>query len=233
MRLDDYGDDHTGSWGYNNGNEFQGARGGLEPITDTGQSGLALTADFSAGGRYVGLRRKLGVDGVRRTQMVRFRVRTTDVTEFSVRFVDETGQCHQRGGLKLNTDGKWQTIELDPLKIAGGEHWAGANDGQWHGALSFLELMLNTRSSASKSMKLELTDLHVEAIVEADVASTAWTESFETKDATQRWQIEGDVQTAMEDDNSVLQLSRTLDGIRNATAATGPSLTAIWCWPSR
>ncbi len=225
VRLDDFANGSTGSWGYNNGNEFKGARGGLKPLTDNKEtSGLEFTADFSSGGRYVGVRRKIGVEGVDRTKNVRFQARTTDVSQFSVRLVDETGQCHQRHGLKLTTDGEWQKVELDPQKISGGEHWGGANDGKWHGALSYIELMLNTRSSKEGPMKLELSDLHSEIVVEAAVANAAWSESFNSGQDSEGWQFKGEVRLADDSGNNVLRLSRTLDGIRNVTAAIGPRL---------
>ncbi|MCC9600301.1 hypothetical protein LOC67_06985 [Stieleria sp. JC731] len=228
VRLDDFNEGSTGSWGYNNGDEFKGARGGLVTLSaaqaESGDTpGLKLSADFSAGGRYVGARRSVGTDGVRQTKMVRFKVRTSDVEQVSVRLVDETGQCHQRGGIELNADGRWHTIELDPLQISGGEHWAGANDGKWHGALSFVELMLSERSSSQKSMSLELADLHVENIVEADVANAAWSESFDSADTLKAWDTSGDVTSHSTDGNGSLRLHRSLDGIRNGTSAAGPS----------
>ena len=139
-----------------------------------------------------------------------------------MRLVDETGQCHQRGGLKLTADGKWHVVELDPLKISGGEHWAGANDGKWHGGLKLIELMLSTGSSTNKSMSLELADLHVETIVEAGVASAAWSESFDSTKAATTWQLQGDVKTQSTDTNAALRLHRSLNEIRTATSALGP-----------
>ncbi len=228
VRLDDFSAANTGSWEYNNGNEFKGARGGLQALaaTETGpleEPALSLSADFTGGGRYVGLRRRVGVDGVRQTRMLRFKARTSEVSQFSVRLVDETGQCHQRHGLKLKADGQWQTVELDPQKISGGEHWSGANDGKWHGALSYIELMLNGRSSNDKKMSLELADLHVDTVVEADVTTTAWSESFEAPGVNSGWQLQGDVKTHAVKGNTSLRLHRSLEDIRTATSATGPA----------
>ncbi|MCA8988340.1 MAG: hypothetical protein KDA78_11895 [Planctomycetaceae bacterium] len=222
MRLDDVSETETGSWNYNNGDEFQGAKGGLTPIVTEHGPGLALQADFSAGGRYVGVRRNIGTNGVKQTSMVRFQARSDQLKQYSVRLVDETGQCHQRGGLQFPADGKWHEVTLDPLKISGGEHWGGADDGQWHGALQLIEIMLSTGSAEKSPIKLELTDLHADVIIEAQESGMAWNCDFAS---SENWKTSGDVSVVKEGENSVLQLSRSLENLPTQTTATGPSFS--------
>ncbi|MEZ6123030.1 MAG: hypothetical protein R3C49_07630 [Planctomycetaceae bacterium] len=219
IRLDDFLPTGTAPWEYNNGDEFPGARGTLS-VTSDHPKGLQLKADFSNGGRYVGLRRHLKTAGITNTARVRFQARSTSVNRFSVRFVDETDQCHQRGGLPMVADGQWHDVELVAEKIAGGEHWSGANDGKWHGALKLVELMLSTGSSDTPSMQLELRNLIADVTVEAQETSEAWTPSLASPDG---WQTEGSVSVgAFFDADRGLVLKRTLEERQTPTVAVSP-----------
>ncbi|QDU76690.1 hypothetical protein Pan97_37450 [Bremerella volcania] len=217
IRLDDLGEEGTGTWQYNNGNEFPGAKGSLAAIegpTD-GQSSLRLSANFSGGGRYVGARNRLAALDVKQTNAIRLQVRSSEVKEFSLRLVDSSDQTHQRHGLTMVADGQWQAMTIDPVKIAGGEHWGGANDSKWHGAVKLIEVMLNARSSDSPSMNLDLGDIRMEAIVEGQRSSHVWKEAFEGD--VSNWQSEGDASM-----HSQLTLRRTLGKLQQPTLATSP-----------
>lgn len=227
--LNDMSADSTGSWQYNNGNEFKGAQGGLttHKLNDQKVS-MKLSANFSEGGAYVGARRHIGTHRVKTTKMVRFQARTESVESYSVRLVDETGQCHQRGGLMLSTDGQWQTVELDPLKISGGEHWGGADDGQWHGAIKLIEIMLSKRSSQSEDMAFEMSDLQVDSIVEAQQSASAWEDSF---DQLQGWGLQGAIDLTDQKEGTALTLHRTLETLRQPTVAISPQFeVAAGAW---
>ncbi|WDI40672.1 hypothetical protein [Bremerella sp. P1] len=217
IRLDELGEEGTGTWQYNNGNEFPGAKGSLVRIEGPAdeQPALRLSADFSAGGRYVGTRNRLGHLDVKQTKAIHLQVLSDEVKEFSLRLVDSSDQTHQRHGIKMVADGQWHTMTIDPAKIAGGEHWGGANDGQWHGAVKLIEVMLNGRSSDSPSMHLDMGDIRMEAIVEGQRSSHVWNEDFETQAAD--WQSEGDVTL-----ESQLTLRRTLEKLQQSTLATSP-----------
>lgn len=220
IRLDELGEDGTGPWQYNNGSEFPGAKGSLTVVegpTD-GKQSLRLNADFSGGGRYVGTRNSLASLDINLTEAIDLQVRSEEVKEFSLRLVDSSNQTHQRHGIKMVADGNWHAVTIDPDKIAGGEHWGGANDGKWHGAVKLIEVMLNGRSSDAPSMTLDLGDIRMNAIVEGQRSLHAWKEDFEGDDAS--WNGEGDVST-----KSQLTLRRTLEDLPQPTSATSPSFS--------
>ncbi len=217
IRLDDLGEEGTGAWQYNNGNEFPGAKGNLAVIEGPASVGQALRlhADFTAGGRYVGIRRSLKQMDIEETKAIDLQVRSSEVKEFSLRLVDSSDQTHQRHGIQVSPDGQWQAMSIDPVKIAGGEHWGGANDGKWHGAVKLIEVMLNGRSSEASTMTLDLADIRMQAIVEGRRSRNAWKDDFESQ--ADRWEITGDVSR-----DSKLVLSRTLESIQQPTLALSP-----------
>ncbi|MFN3150083.1 hypothetical protein [Bremerella sp.] len=217
IRLDELGEEGTGAWQYNNGNEFPGAKGSLSIVRgpSDGKQALRLSADFNGGGRYVGTRNSLAAFDAKLTTAIELQVRSDEVKEFSLRLVDSSNQTHQRHGLKVIADGQWHPMTIDPEKIAGGEHWGGANDGQWHGAVKLIEVMLNGRSSDSPSMALDLGDIRISAIVEGQRSLHAWKEDFEGDNVN--WSGEGDTSTL-----SQLTLRRSLEDLQQPTVATSP-----------
>ena len=66
-----------------------------------------------------------------------------------LRFGDATGQTHQRRLTPLTPDNAWWTVEFHPVKVAGGEHWGGANDGTWHDPVSYMAISLTKNSTES------------------------------------------------------------------------------------
>lgn len=155
-------------WGFNLGQEFAGAQGGLELVSDPAEPGsyaMRLHADFTAGGAYVGVRKSFAHLNVQTLHALRLRLRSTTAQSYALRLVDGTGQCHQRKGLPLRADGQWQEVEITPAEIAGGEHWGGANDGRWHDSVQLVELMLNLESHAGKRPDVSITDLRADVTV--------------------------------------------------------------------
>ena len=69
-------------------------------------------------------------------------LKTDNTTSFNVRLIDSTNQCHQAKGFKLQADGAWHELIIDPRKVAGGEHWGGKNDGKWHGPAKALSILV-------------------------------------------------------------------------------------------
>ena len=123
-------------WSYVGGQEFPGAKGSLAGDVSEGHGGGAsyrLQADFTAGGTYVGAWRDLAALAARDVTEIRLWIKTTHVTRLGVRITDATGQCHQKKAVRLDATGGWQELLLKASEIVGGEHWGGANDGQWHG----------------------------------------------------------------------------------------------------
>jgi len=217
-------------WGFNLGQEFPGAKGGLDLVSDQpspGQYAMKLYADFTGGGAYVGVRRSFSRLDVETMNVLRLTMRSSTTRSFAVRMVDATGQCHQRKDLPFQADGKWHEVELVPTEIAGGEHWGGANDGAWHGSVRLVELMLNVRSDEGKKPDLTITGMQADVTVAARVRPAALTEPFDAEKAlADRWQTGGDVQL---DDGGFgksarsLLLKRSLGALRTDTWASGPA----------
>ena len=133
-------------WGFNLGQEFAGAKGGLDLVRDQpepGKHAMRLHADFTGGGAYVGVRKSFSRLDVQAMNVIRFRMRSKTTKSYALRLVDGTGQCHQRKDLPFTADGQWHDVAIVPTEIAGGEHWGGANDGKWHDSVQLIELMLN------------------------------------------------------------------------------------------
>lgn len=216
-------------WEFNLGQEFAGAKGGLDLIEDQPEAGkyaMRLHADFADGGAYVGVRRKFAQLEVKAITAFRFKMRSTTATSFAVRMVDGTGQCHQRKDLALKADGQWHEVELIPDKIAGGEHWGGANDGKWHDSVQLVELMLNTRSHDGNKPELFISDIRADVTLEAAVKPSAFAESFEPgKPLGPSWQVTGDIKTVVtgrENPSGSLLLDRPLDKLQTEIQAVGP-----------
>lgn len=141
--LDDFEAERM-TWGFTRGEEFPGAQGSMQRVEGgkSGKHSLRLSADFTGGGAYVGVRRDLASFRFRDLQAVRFWLRADNARGFTVGAVDSTGQCHQKKGFPIADTHDWQEVRIVVSDLVGGEHWGGANDGRWHGparqiALSF------------------------------------------------------------------------------------------------
>lgn len=132
-------------WGSSNGQEFPGAKVALvleKDVPAAGQNALKLTGDFTGGGAYCEATKKFsGLTG-KRLEAIVLSVRTTTCKSFNVRLGDATGQCHQAKGIPLTPDGEWHDVVIRPGAVAGGEHWAGANDGKWHDPAAYLAILI-------------------------------------------------------------------------------------------
>lgn len=217
-------------WGFNLGQEFAGAKGGLELVPDQpvpGRYAMRLHADFTGGGAYVGVRRSFARFDVQAMHVIHFQMRSTTAQSYAVRLVDGTGQCHQRKDLPFPADGQWHEVQIVPAEIAGGEHWGGANDGAWHDSVQLIELMLNVRSHDGKQPDLTITAMRAEVTVAARIQPAAFTEPFEAEAAFgQRWQTGGQVQIADQGrapSARSLLLKRALESLATDTWATSPA----------
>lgn len=133
--LDDFETTLKG-WSYVGGQEFPGAKGSVaRDVSEAHNSSASyrLQADFTDGGVYVGVWRDLAALAARDVTEIRLWIKATHVTRLGVRVNDATGQCHQKNAVPLAATGGWQEILLRVADVVGGEHWGGANDGQWHG----------------------------------------------------------------------------------------------------
>ena len=184
VRLDEMLREGELDWGFNLGQEFPGAKGGLEVVRDQpepGKNAMRLHADFSGGGAYVGVRRSFARLDVQAMNVIRLRMRSTNVKSYALRLVDGTGQCHQQKTMPFEADGRWHEVEIVPTKIAGGEHWGGANDGRWHDTVALIELMLNERSDEKKKPDLFIADMRADVTVRASVRPAAFAERFDAE----------------------------------------------------
>ena len=219
-------------WEFNLGQEFPGARGGLDLVRDQpepGRNAMWLHADFTGGGAYVGMRRKLSALAVQAIKGIHMKMRSDATTQFALRLVDGTGQCHQRKTLPFTADGEWHDVEIVPAEIAGGEHWGGANDGKWHDSVQLIELMLNARSSESKKPDLTISDIRADVIVAAEAAPPAYAEGFDALESLgDKWRVSGDVRVAgpgCDGTPKALRLERTLEALQVDTVATGAAFS--------
>jgi hypothetical protein len=133
--------DGAHEWQFSNGAEFKGASGSLEA-----KEHFELRGDFTKGGAYCAAIRSLDEFQAADLKAIRMEARTGNAATVSVQMVDGTGQTHQRKGIELNTDNEWHELVIDPQKIAGGEHWGGANDGRWHGPARMFSISVTAGS---------------------------------------------------------------------------------------
>ncbi len=213
-------------WGFNLGQEFAGAKGGLDLVRNQPQAGensMRVHADFTGGGAYVGVRKSFTELDVKAIKSIHLKMRSETAKSFALRLVDGTGQCHQRKDVAFECDGRWHDVVIVPADVAGGEHWGGANDGKWHDSVQLIELMLNSSSDERKRPDLYITDVRADVVVEAKVKAAAFTEGFESEQSPAGWETIGTVRIADPGDNdqgNALLLERTLAGLQAETGAT-------------
>jgi hypothetical protein len=228
IRLDEMLQTGQIDWGFNLGQEFAGAKGGLDLLRDQPQAqkfSMRLHADFTGGGAYVGIRKSFAPLDVQAMQVIRLKMRSQTTKSYGLRLVDGTGQCHQRKGIPFNADGNWHDVEIVPTRIAGSEHWGGSNDGKWYDSVQLIELMLNTNSHDGKKPDLIITDIRADVLVEAKLKPSAFTERFESESPLAAWQNTGVVRIdspGHAESEKALLLNRSLEQLQNETGTTSP-----------
>jgi hypothetical protein len=132
-------------WSFGRGEEFPGAKGSLGAAADVPaqrRPALALAADFTGGGNYVQMGRR--IDPVDVDSLSLWVKAPKGADGFTLRLIDGTGQCHQLP-LKIAPSGEWQRIVFPVLRyfekagtseavdfVGRYEKWGGANDSKWH-----------------------------------------------------------------------------------------------------
>lgn len=216
----------THEWNFTNGPEFKGATGSLTVVADEpapGASCLKLAGDFTGGGAYVAMNRRLPEVEISDVAAVRLRVKSTTAASVSIQLVDAAGQTHQRKGVKLPNDGAWHDFAIVPTEIAGGEHWGGANDGQWHGPPRVVQIALTKSSDpAGSKPELLLADIRAEAKLPVFRSASAVKFDFEAADAFEPWHVDGNVVIADESGNRRLRLERPLEEIDRVCNTASP-----------
>lgn len=217
--------DGTHEWKFTNGPEFKGAKGSLAVVADeptAGATSLKLSGDFTGGGAYVAMNRRM--PELDASDVTAFRMKLKgNAASVSIQLVDSAGQTHQRKGLKLAADDAWHDFAIAPQEIAGGEHWGGPNDGKWHGPPRTVQLAL-TKGSDPKNSKPELliADVRAEAVVPVFRSAAAATFNFDAaSDVLDDWTIVGDVKLDGASGRA-LKLARTLDEVERPCSATSP-----------
>ena len=183
VKLDEVAEGRT-EWTFDNGQEFPGAKGSLSVVKDgpqEGQNCLKLAADFTGGGAYVQTMRDLKAVDMKDLAAIKLKVKSDNTKALSVRLIDSTGQCHQRGGVEIVADGKWHDLALKPEEVVGGEHWGGANDGKWHGPAQLVALIIGAAADApSKQPVVYLADIQAETLQAAVVQAASFKSDLES-----------------------------------------------------
>ncbi|QNN22298.1 hypothetical protein HED60_08445 [Planctomycetales bacterium ZRK34] len=209
-------------WVLNLGWEFKGAKGDVELLRDApepGRNAMRLTADFTGGGAYVGVKKNLADYDIVGVDAIRMKLRSPNAERITLLLVDGSGQVHQRKGVPITGDDNWHNFTIDPRRIAGGEHWGGANDGRWHDPIQLIQMSLTPRgSNQTKKLQLDLADMAMDVRVETRMQPTAMKIDFDDAPLAD-WQREGDVTI----NAGSLQLARSLEQIHDATSATSPA----------
>jgi hypothetical protein len=137
--LQDFGQSPVKGMRYIGGEEFRGAKGSAAldaAVTHGGHPSFKLEGDFRGGGAYVGIYYDMTGVKNRNVRELHFWIKTATVSTIGVRLCDETNQLFQRnGGVRLAKTSEWQEVILKVSDFEGNEHWAGANDGRWHGPM--------------------------------------------------------------------------------------------------
>ncbi len=189
VRLDDMLKEGEMDWGFHDGGEFPGAKGGVTIVKEGDENVLRLLGDFSGGGAYVSTQHNL--DGMDVTA-VRMKMKTANATGFNVRYGDGTGQCHQGRGFKLTPDNQWHEVTIATREVTGGEHWGGANDGKWHGAGQYIALLIGGGNAEDKKPEIFIKDVIADVKASVAVTGEAYKESFDAGDALpQGWVAQG------------------------------------------
>jgi hypothetical protein len=94
---------------------------------------------------------------------IRLKIKSSNESSIGLQLVDSTGQVHQTASFPIVADGQWHTVLINPLTTNGGEHWSGANDGQWHGPCGSISIHIApTGDAADKQPVIYLTNIQAD-----------------------------------------------------------------------
>ncbi len=209
-----------------------GAGGGIEVVQDEGENAVKLSGDFSVKGKWVAATKTYHLDSGTEVQEIRVQVKSENTQTATIRLMDGSGQTHQRRGVKLPATGKWETLIIDPKRMAGSEHWDGANDGVWHAPLQSISINLTTGSvKGSKTPELLLRGSSLTLLGGASQVSGAYTEDFEAASTLpEGWDAKGKIQVSAEEaykgKNSLKLEREEADALTEETIVTGASFPA-------
>ncbi len=172
-------------WYFSNGGEYGGAKGGMkldDMDSHNGDGCLALTADFSGGGKYVAVRKRLNLSKSEKPEKITFYIKNQSLNYLLVRVIDETGQTFQHR-INVKQAVSWQKIELD--KMVTKPNWGGAKDGKWHGLIYEFGILIEKQAiTDGKEAQLQIDDVYINGEAPSDVSAKADT-PVSTKQAKQ------------------------------------------------
>ncbi|MFA6286408.1 MAG: sugar-binding protein [Opitutaceae bacterium] len=230
-RLDDFSTEGF-DWKFSKGNEFPGAKGALEIAKDAGPDGkpaLRLLADLTGGGKYVGLGKLMPTWSLRDTLVVRMKIKTGDVKNLTFCLTDATGQTFQKKDLPIKTDGVWHDYEFTTKSLTSGEHWGGANDGEWHGPARDIFFSITERAlPETRKGEIFFADLRASVIPAGDLPALSYLgEGFDGAALPAQWTTKGDVALAADtkfSGKSAVILKRSRENFSTDTSVTSPKI---------
>lgn len=172
----------SGTWAYDAGSEFPGARGGLvlERSDSPGDTSAKLLADLNCGtlsvqlspvngcGLYVAMTQRLApAQAVTSPDaMLTLEVQSSHpLLESSLRVVDRTGQVLQipyaTRTLEAPNGNTWARVRV-PIGTAA-TYWGGAQDGRLHDSVSAMSLTATAPSLTGPGASLHARDLRLQA----------------------------------------------------------------------
>jgi len=167
--LQDFGEAPPKGLRWIGGEEFRGAKGSVAvdaAVLHGAHRSYRLEADFRGGGMYVGFFFDTSALKQRDVRELHLWIKTETVSNIGVRLADETNQIFQRnGGVTLAKTTDWQEIVLKVSDFQGNEHWAGANDGRWHGPMRVIGVNVGKGAFRSKEQYGVLWVADIEGIV--------------------------------------------------------------------
>ena len=183
----------TAGWGFHNGAEFPGAKGALAVADDVEpqrRPALEVSADFTAGGKYVGIGRRVNAD----VDTLSFWIKAPkDAKAVTLRLNDGTGQCHQLP-LRIDGSGEWRRIVFPVLRyfekagtsealdfVGRYERWGGANDSKWHQPLKSVNFVVPVQAfGEAKRGEFLFSGIKVAPVASKSVsaASRSYAEKF-------------------------------------------------------
>jgi hypothetical protein len=170
----DQADGKIEDWYFSNGGEYKGAKGGMKLDDMTSHRGdgcLALTADFSGGGKYVAVRKKLNLSKSEKPEKITFYFKNTNLNYLLIRVIDETGQTFQHKiNIKQAVD--WQKLELTEMVTR--PNWGGAKDGKWHGLIYEFGILIEKQAiTEGNEAQLFIDDVYINGEAPAEPSADA------------------------------------------------------------
>lgn len=179
----DQADGKIEDWYFSNGGEYKGAKGSMkldDMTSHQGDGSLALVADFSGGGKYVAVRKKLNLSKSEKPEKITLYFKNTHLSYLLIRVIDETGQTFQHKiNIKQAVD--WQKLELTEMVTK--PNWGGAKDGKWHGLIYEFGILIEKQAiTEGTEAQLFIDDVYING--EAPAEPSASTEQKKTEPHT-------------------------------------------------